>query len=248
MAKRKKHRPYGPYEMFFKRPLGFLGALFGIIILSPLLLFTAAIIKLTMGSPVIFKQQRPGLHGKIFTMYKFRSMKDATDRNGRKLTDAERLKIIKEKGEEFVSSDEERMTWFGNFIRKFSIDELPELFNVLKGDMAFIGPRPLAVIYLPYYTEEEMHRHDVRPGLTGLAQVNGRNSISWEEKFKYDLKYVNKITFAGDVKLFFDTIKTVIDHSDIGQGAEKPTSLSVERAYMVQNKKEVKKSVQTPRN
>ncbi|MBQ9905461.1 MAG: sugar transferase, partial [Oscillospiraceae bacterium] len=209
--------------MFFKRPLGFLGALFGIIILSPLLLFTAAIIKLTMGSPVIFKQQRPGLHGKIFTMYKFRSMKDATDRNGRKLTDAERLKIIKEKGEEFVSSDEERMTWFGNFIRKFSIDELPELFNVLKGDMAFIGPRPLAVIYLPYYTEEEMHRHDVRPGLTGLAQVNGRNSISWEEKFKYDLKYVNKITFAGDVKLFFDTIKTVIDHSDIGQGAEKPT-------------------------
>ncbi|MBP0974918.1 MAG: sugar transferase, partial [Oscillospiraceae bacterium] len=171
MAKRKKHRPYGPYEMFFKRPLGFLGALFGIIILSPLLLFTAAIIKLTMGSPVIFKQQRPGLHGKIFTMYKFRSMKDATDRNGRKLTDAERLKIIKEKGEEFVSSDEERMTWFGNFIRKFSIDELPELFNVLKGDMAFIGPRPLAVIYLPYYTEEEMHRHDVRPGLTGLAQV-----------------------------------------------------------------------------
>lgn len=248
MAKRKKHRPYGPYEMFFKRPLGFLGALFGIIILSPLLLFTAAIIKLTMGSPVIFKQQRPGLHGKIFTMYKFRSMKDATDRNGRKLTDAERLKIIKEKGEEFVSSDEERMTWFGNFIRKFSIDELPELFNVLKGDMAFIGPRPLAVIYLPYYTEEEMHRHDVRPGLTGLAQVNGRNSISWEEKFKYDLKYVNKITFAGDVKLFFDTIKTVIDHSDIGQGAEKPTSLSVERAYMIQNKKEVKKSVQTPRN
>ncbi|MBQ5339888.1 MAG: sugar transferase [Oscillospiraceae bacterium] len=239
MAKRKKHRPYGPYEMFFKRPLGFLGALFGIIILSPLLLFTAAIIKLTMGSPVIFKQQRPGLHGKIFTMYKFRSMKDATDRNGRKLTDAERLKIIKEKGEEFVSSDEERMTWFGNFIRKFSIDELPELFNVLKGDMAFIGPRPLAVIYLPYYTEEEMHRHDVRPGLTGLAQVNGRNSISWEEKFKYDLKYVNKITFAGDVKLFFDTIKTVIDHSDIGQGAEKPTALNVERAHM--KKRSVKK-------
>ena len=239
MAKRKKHRPYGPYEMFFKRPLGFIGALFGIIILSPLLLFTAAMIKLTMGSPVIFKQQRPGLHGKIFTMYKFRSMKDATDRNGRKLTDAERLKIIKEKGEEFVSSDEERMTWFGNFIRKFSIDELPELFNVLKGDMAFIGPRPLAVIYLPYYTEEEMHRHDVRPGLTGLAQVNGRNSISWEEKFKYDLKYVNKITFAGDVKLFFDTIKTVIDHSDIGQGAEKPTALNVERAHM--KKRSVKK-------
>ncbi|MBR5364014.1 MAG: sugar transferase [Oscillospiraceae bacterium] len=239
MAKRKKHRPYGPYEMFFKRPLGFLGALFGIIILSPLLLFTAAIIKLTMGSPVIFKQQRPGLHGKIFTMYKFRSMKDATDRNGRKLTDAERLKIIKEKGEGYVSSDEERMTWFGNFIRKFSIDELPELFNVLKGDMAFIGPRPLAVIYLPYYTEEEMHRHDVRPGLTGLAQVNGRNSISWEEKFKYDLKYVNKITFAGDVKLFFDTIKTVIDHSDIGQGAEKPTALNVERAHM--KKRSVKK-------
>jgi len=232
MAKRKKHRAYGPYELFFKRPLGFMGALFAIIILSPLMLVTAAIIRVTMGAPVIFKQQRPGLHGKIFTMYKFRSMKDATDRNGKKLTDAERLKIIKEKGEEFVSSDEERMTWFGDFIRKFSIDELPELFNVLKGDMAFIGPRPLAVIYLPYYTKEEMHRHDVRPGLTGLAQVNGRNSISWEEKFQYDLKYVNKITFRGDVKLFFDTIKTVIDHSDIGQGAEKPTALNVEREHM----------------
>lgn len=225
----KKHRPYGPYELFFKRPLGFLGALIAIIILSPILLLTAFIIKVTMGSPVIFKQQRPGLHGKIFTMYKFRSMKDATDRNGKKLTDAERLQIIKEKGEEFVTSDEERMTWFGNFIRKFSIDELPELFNVLKGDMAFIGPRPLAVIYLPYYTAEEMHRHDVRPGFSGLAQVNGRNSITWEEKFQYDLKYVNKITFLGDVKLFIDTIATVLKHSDIGNGNEKPTALNVER-------------------
>lgn len=225
----KKHRPYGPYELLLKRPLGFLGALIAIIILSPILIITALIIKITMGSPVIFKQQRPGLHGKIFTMYKFRSMKDATDRNGKKLTDAERLQIIKEKGEEFVSSDEERMTWFGNFIRKFSIDELPELFNVLKGDMAFIGPRPLAVIYLPYYTKEEMHRHDVRPGFSGLAQVNGRNSITWEEKFQYDLKYVNKITFLGDVKLFIDTIVTVLKHSDIGSGNEKPTALNVER-------------------
>lgn len=234
IAGRIPHKMYGPYERFIKRPLDAAGASVAIIILSPVFLTTSAIIRITMGSPVIFRQERPGKDGKIFKLYKFRSMKYATDRKGHKLTDEERLKIIKEKGSEFVSSDAERLTKFGDFIRRFSIDELPELFNILKGDMAFIGPRPLAVIYLPYYTDEEKHRHDVRPGLSGLAQVHGRNSLSWEEKFKYDLEYVKKITFLRDARIFMDSIKTALKHDNIGEGIEKPIALNVEREGTVE--------------
>lgn len=141
------HVPYGPYERYIKRVLGFIGAVIAIVILSPVLLGTALVIRVTMGSPVIFKQKRPGLNEKVFKMYKFRSMKNATDQNGKKLTDTERLQIIKEKGPEFVSSDEDRITKFGRFIRKYSIDELPELFNILKGDRGIIGTTKKSIEY-----------------------------------------------------------------------------------------------------
>lgn len=223
------HKSYGLYEKYFKRMIDVTGAATGIVLLSPVLGVTSLVIRTTMGSPVVFKQKRPGVNGDIFELYKFRSMKDPTDIEGNKISDEERVRIIKEKGPEFVTPDEQRITKFGDFIRRYSIDELPELFNILKGDMAFIGPRPLAVIYLPYYTDEEKHRHDVRPGLSGLAQVHGRNSISWEEKFKYDLQYVNRITFTGDVKIFIDSIITALKHDNIGEGNEKPESFCTVR-------------------
>lgn len=165
------------YAKYFKRMLDFILSLIALIILSPILLIVAILVRIKLGTPIIFKQQRPGKNEKIFTLYKFRTMTDKKDENGNLLPDSERL------------------TKFGKLLRSTSLDELPELINILKGDMAIVGPRPLLVEYLPYYTEEEKHRHDVRPGLTGLAQVNGRNSISWEEKFKYDVQYVKKSLF-----------------------------------------------------
>ena len=159
------------YAKYIKRTLDFALSLVALIVLSPVLLIVAILVRVKLGSPVIFKQQRPGKNEKIFTLYKFRTMTDKKDESGNLLPDSERL------------------TKFGKLLRSTSLDELPELVNILKGDMAIVGPRPLLVEYLPYYTEEEKHRHDVRPGLTGLAQVNGRNSISWEEKFNDDLKY-----------------------------------------------------------
>ena len=197
------HKPYGPYERFFKRPLDFLLSLIALIVLSPLLVFLSLLVRAKLGSPVLFQQERPGRNGKIFKLKKFRTMTNARDAQGNLL------------------SDDERLTKFGRLLRSTSLDELPELFNILNGDMSIIGPRPLLTDYLPYYTEEEMHRHDVRPGLTGWAQINGRNAIhSWEERFRYDLEYVNHITLAMDLKVLFLTVIKVIKRSDIQVGSE----------------------------
>ena len=218
------------YKNCLKRALDFTLSFCAIIVLSPLLLILIIMVRVNLGSPIFFKQQRPGKDEKIFYMIKFRTMKDAVDlATGNKLTDEERLNLIKDKGEGAVTSDAERLTKFGSMLRKLSLDELPELFNILRGDMAIVGPRPLAVIYIPYYNEKERHRHDVRPGLTGLAQVSGRNAISWKKRFEYDLEYVNHITFRGDMSILFRTLVVVFKHSDIAQGEEKPVSFHIER-------------------
>lgn len=191
------------YAKYFKRILDFLLSLIALIVLSPILIIIAILVRVKLGSPVIFKQQRPGKNEKIFTLYKFRSMTDKRDENGNLLPDSERL------------------TKFGKALRSTSLDELPELFNILKGNMSIVGPRPLAIQYLPYYTEKERHRHDVRPGLTGLAQINGRNCLDWEKRFEFDTEYVRNITFMGDLKIIFKTILKVFKHEDIvvrGQG------------------------------
>ena len=171
------------YRLFFKRFLDFTLSLIAIIILSPIYIIVAILIRIKLGSPVIFCQERPGKDEKVFKMYKFRTMTDAKDENGNLLP------------------DDIRLTSFGKKIRATSLDELPELFNILKGDMSLIGPRPLLVKYLPYYTDEERHRHDVRPGLTGLAQISGRNYLSWKERFKLDCQYVNRISFILDLSI-----------------------------------------------
>lgn len=175
-------------------------ALLAIVIFSWLYILVAVLVRIKLGSPIIFKQKRPGKDGKIFCLYKFRTMTDAYDINGKPLPDAERL------------------TDFGKLLRKLSLDELPEAFNILKGDMSVVGPRPLLVEYLDYYTEEEAHRHDVKPGLTGLAQVNGRNFVKWEERFALDVEYVNNISFIGDCKIIFLTIwKAFVSKEGISQ-------------------------------
>lgn len=195
----------GIYRRFLKRPMDFILSLMAIIVLSPVLIIVAILVRLKLGSPVLFKQNRPGLNEKIFTMYKFRTMTDEKDENGELLPDSVRL------------------TKFGRMLRSTSLDELPELFNILKGDMSIVGPRPLAVQYLPYYTETERMRHFVRPGLSGLAQINGRNTATWEERFNYDVKYVNEITFLGDFKIIFQTVLKAIQRSDIGErGVDAP--------------------------
>ena len=187
------------YKNYIKRFLDFTLSLLALILLSPVMLIIAILVRIKLGTPVIFKQQRPGKNEKIFTLYKFRTMTDKKDENGNLLPDSERL------------------TKFGKLLRSTSLDELPELVNIIKGDMAIVGPRPLLVEYLPYYTEDEKHRHDVRPGLTGFAQINGRNSISWEEKFNDDLKYIKKITFIGDIKIILITIIKVFKREGISQ-------------------------------
>jgi len=189
----------GPYRRYFKRPLDFVLSLGAIIILSPILLLIALLVMIKLGSPVIFKQQRPGMNEKIFTLYKFRTMTDERD----------------EKGE--LLPDEMRLTDFGKFLRASSLDELPELFNILKGDMSIVGPRPLLIEYLPLYNAHQRRRHEVRPGLTGWAQVNGRNAISWEEKFNYDVEYVDNLSFFLDVKIIFLTIMKVLKREGINQ-------------------------------
>lgn len=185
------------YRKYFKRILDIVCSLGFILCFWWLYIIVAFLVKRKLGSPVIFKQQRPGLNGKIFTMYKFRSMTDAKDKDGKLLSDAERLPR------------------FGKLLRATSLDEIPEFINVLKGDMSLIGPRPLLVQYLPYYTPEENRRHEVRPGITGWAQINGRNAISWEEKFKYDIEYVNKLSFFLDMKIVFLTIEKITKKEDI---------------------------------
>lgn len=189
------------YQKYIKRGLDFILSLIASIILSPVMLMVAVLVRVKLGSPVLFKQQRPGKNEKIFNMYKFRTMTDERDENGELLP------------------DEVRLTKFGKTLRSTSLDELPELFNIVKGDMSIVGPRPLLVRYLPLYNERQKHRHDVRPGFTGLAQVNGRNSISWEEKFEWDVRYVEHITFWGDVKIIFKTVKTVLTHEGISSAS-----------------------------
>ena len=195
-----KHKPYGPYEKYFKRPQDFLCALLATIVFSPVLLIVACLVRVKLGKPILFTQDRPGRNGKIFKLYKFRTM--LTPKDG----------VIDPK------QDAARLTPFGKKLRSTSLDELPELFNILKGDMAVVGPRPLLVRYLDRYTPHQARRHEVRPGFTGLAQVNGRNSISWEEKFDLDVQYVDHITFLGDWKIIMKTIKTVLKHDGINNG------------------------------
>ena len=223
----EKHKPYGIYEKYFKRALDLSLSGIGLIVLSPIIGFVALLVRTNLGSPVIFQQERPGLNERIFKLKKFRSMLDPKTRDGKTITDEERTKLI-EKGVD-VLSDEERLTKFGRIIRATSLDELPELWNIFIGDMSIVGPRPLSTAYLPYYNDYERHRHDVRPGLTGAAQVNGRNSASWEERFKYDIEYANHITFLTDLKIILKTIGVVLKHNDIGQGKEIPESFHVVR-------------------
>ena len=187
----------GFYERFVKRFLDIFLSGMALIILSPTLLVTAILVRVKLGSPVIFCQERPGKDEKIFKLHKFRSMSDARDENGDLLP------------------DEERLTGFGKKLRSLSIDELPELFDIFHGKMSIVGPRPLLVEYLPYYTENERHRHDVRPGLTGLAQINGRNTLTWEQKFAYDLEYVQRISFCEDIKILFRTVGKVLNRSGV---------------------------------
>ena len=182
-----EHKPYGPYEAYVKRPLD----------LSPVMAVTAILVKMKLGSPVIFKQPRPGKDEKIFNIYKFRTMTDERDENGELL------------------SDEVRLTDFGKFLRSTSLDELPELINMVKGDMAVVGPRPLLVRYLDRYSEEQHRRHEVRPGLTGYSQAHGRNAVSWEDKFKMDVDYVDHITFLGDLRIILETVLAVINRDGI---------------------------------
>lgn len=194
------------YEKYIKRPQDFLCALLACIVLSPVMLVIAILVKIKIGSPVLFAQERPGLHGEIFKLYKFRTMTNERDENGELLP------------------DEQRFTPFGKLLRSTSLDELPEIFLILSGRLSICGPRPLLVKYLPLYNEHQARRHEVRPGFTGLAQVNGRNAISWEEKFDLDVEYVDHITFLGDWKIIFKTVWTVLKR----EGINSKTSATME--------------------
>lgn len=202
----KKHKAHGFYEKYAKRPLDILCALAAIIVFCWLYLLVAILVRCKLGSPIIFKQERPGKEGKIFKLYKFRTMTDEEDENDQLLPDNVRL------------------TKFGKFLRSTSLDELPEAFNILKGDMSVIGPRPLLVEYLPLYNEKQSRRHEVRPGLSGYAQVHGRNAVSWNEKFDLDVEYVDNITFLGDVKIIVTTVLKAIKR----EGISSETSVTVE--------------------
>ncbi len=196
----------GIYRRFVKRPMDFILSLIAIIVLSPILLVVAILVRTKLGSPVLFKQKRPGLNEEVFLMYKFRTMTDERDDKGELLPDSVRL------------------TKFGKLLRSTSLDELPELFNILKGDMSIIGPRPLLVHYLPLYNNHQKRRHEVRPGLSGLAQVSGRNAISWEDKFNLDVEYVDNVSFIEDWKIIFLTIKKVF----VREGINSETAATIE--------------------
>jgi len=206
------HKPYGPYERFFKRPLDILCSLAALIVFCWLYAMIAILVRIRLGSPVIFRQERPGRidprtgKEKIFTLYKFRTMTDARDENGKLLP------------------DEVRLTGFGKTLRKLSLDELPEAVNILKGDMSVVGPRPLLVKYLPRYSPEQRRRHEVRPGLTGYAQVHGRNAVDWQRKFELDVEYVDHITFSGDVKIVVQTVWKTLKR----EGISSETSATME--------------------
>ena len=190
------------YKSFLKRLIDIVVSVVFILCFWWLYIVLALLIKIKLGGPVLFKQERPGLNGKIFTMYKFRSMTDGRDKNGKLL------------------SDSERVTSFGRVLRATSLDEIPEFVNVLKGDMSLVGPRPLLVEYLPRYNEFQARRHEVKPGITGWAQINGRNAISWEDKFKYDVEYVINQSFLMDLKILFLTVKKVVVRENINQGQD----------------------------
>ncbi len=216
------------YKRYIKRGLDFILSLAGIIVLSPVFLVLALLVRCKLGSPVLFRQERPGKDEKIFTLCKFRTMTDKKDAAGKLLPDSQRL------------------TKFGKFLRAASLDELPELFNILKGDMSIIGPRPLLVSYLPYYTEEERLRHHVRPGLTGLAQVSGRNFIDWDRRMEKDVEYVKNLSFAMDVKVLWLTVETVLGHSD--EVAEDTNAVEGNFAWIRQKRLEETGSLKKPDN
>lgn len=217
-----RHKPYGPYEKYFKRPLDILCGLAAVIVFCWLYLILIILGAIFMRGNPFFAQKRPGKDGKIFKLIKFRSMDNRRDKDGTLLPDSMRLNR------------------YGRFIRKTSLDELPEAFNIIKGDMSVIGPRPLVVEYLPYYTEEERHRHDVRPGLSGWAQVNGRNGLQWEERFAYDLEYVNKITFLMDMKIVLLTVKKAVKRDGVVvRGTGKTMDFDKYRQKQLREKNEV---------
>ena len=206
------HKPYGPYERYLKRPLDCLAAASALVAAAPVLGITALLVRIKLGSPVLFTQERPGKDEQVFKLYKFRTMTDARDERGELLPDSK------------------RMTLFGNALRATSLDELPELINIIRGDMSLIGPRPLLCRYLPYYTKEERHRHDVRPGLSGLAQTHGRNYVKWDKRLEYDIEYVKHISFLGDVKIVLDTIRKVLRREDVASNTDEvETYLDIER-------------------
>lgn len=197
LKKMKSYKKTRIYERFLKRIIDLIMSALAILILCPVFLIVTFLVRIKLGSPVLFKQKRPGMNEKIFTMYKFRTMTDERDENGQLLPDNIRL------------------TNFGKILRSTSLDELPELFNILKGDMSIVGPRPLLVQYLTLYNEHQKRRHEVRPGLTGKAQVNGRNLINWEERFKYDIEYIDNICFKEDLRIIFLTIRKIITREGI---------------------------------
>lgn len=201
-----KHEPYGLYEKYFKRPLDLLCGLAAVIVFCWLYAIVAILVRIKLGKPVLFAQERPGKDEKIFKLYKFRTMTNARDKNGKLLP------------------DEARLTKFGRLLRATSLDELPEAFNIIKGDMSIVGPRPLLVKYIPWYTEEQRKRHIVRPGLTGFAQAHGRNHVNWDDRFQMDVKYTENITFLGDVKIILDTVMAVLKQ----EGISSETSATME--------------------
>ena len=198
-----QHKPYGPYEKYFKRALDVFCGLAALLVFWWLYVLVAILVRIKLGSPVLFRQERPGKNEKVFRLYKFRTMTDARDENGNLLP------------------DEVRLTKFGRALRATSLDELPEVFNILKGEMSVIGPRPLTIQYLPYYSEEERRRHDVRPGLSGLAQVNGRNFIDWDHRLALDVQYVKKITFLGDLRIILQTALKFVKKEDVAVDTNK---------------------------
>lgn len=198
-GKELRHKPYGVYERFVKRPLDCFLSTGALIVFSPILVVTAFLVKTKLGSPVLFTQERPGKDEKIFKLYKFRTMTDERDENGELLP------------------DDVRLTKFGKALRTTSLDELPELINIVKGDMAVVGPRPLLVKYLPYYRENERRRHSIRPGLTGYAQIHGRNYVMWDERMALDVEYSNKITLKGDINILYQTVAKVIKREDVAE-------------------------------
>ena len=217
-----RHIPYGPYEAVFKRPLDVILSCLALTILSPVMAVIGILVRINLGSPVIFTQDRPGKDEKVFRIFKFRTMTDLRGDDGKLL------------------SDERRLTGFGKFLRAASLDELLEMVNIVMGDMALVGPRPLLVEYLPRYNERQARRHEVRPGLTGLAQVSGRNSISWNEKFELDVEYVDHITLFGDLRILFETVKIVMDRS----GINSDTSATMEKFTGDKNTVECEERVQ----